>query len=630
MSPEQSRATTSPPHTTHNSQLATHNSQLTTHSYGRIQRLIADEECVILDGGLATELERVGPAGYRNPDKGLWGTAALYEAPYAVLQVHRAYVATGCDVISTDTWGILSAPEMEAEGWLHHANALHWMDIARLGIRLGRQAIDEAGRTDSCALAFAVSGDVDRRERQETISLLTRIFADEPPDLILLETLSLIRDDVTFSTVEMLLGTGLPVWLSFRRCRHGVCGVHGEHWGGPEGDLFGRAARRFEEMGVGALLINCLPPDHVPGMLSWLRDFTDLPLGVYPNLGYHTGLGWQFDPGLGPEEYAELALRWREEGAQIIGGCCGVTPDHIVAVRKKVAHTKPGHRRPAMVSPDTRRADPRSSGPPPSPAPPGAADLLNVSPASQITVEPWTDDLGRTLYPLPVPNLVVEPGVFQPTLGSFLLWKYLFRTAAGKAQRCLDVGCGTGILTVQLALNGAEHVHAIDIQREAVANTLANAFRNSVAERVTGESVDLYAWQPHEAYDLIVASLYQMPVDPFGPQTSHRPVDYWGRNLLDHLIGQLSNLLTGSGVAYIMQLSILSQVRTAQLVESIDFQVKVVDFTFFPFSPIFKENAEQIQRVERLSDAYHFTVGSEDTMVAYLLEIKRREPSSHE
>ncbi len=76
------------------------------------------------------------------------------------------------------------------------------------------------------------------------------------------------------------------MWLSFRRCRQGVCGVYGEHWGGPEGDAFGRAARRFEEMGVGALAINCIPPDHVAGMLSWLRDFTDLPLGVYPNLGY--------------------------------------------------------------------------------------------------------------------------------------------------------------------------------------------------------------------------------------------------------------------------------------------------------------------------------------------------------
>ena len=58
--------------------------------------------------------------------------------------------------------------------------------------------------------------------------MLSRAFEDDPPDLILLETLSLVRTS-TYATVERLLGTGLPVWLSFRRCRHGVCGVYGEH-----------------------------------------------------------------------------------------------------------------------------------------------------------------------------------------------------------------------------------------------------------------------------------------------------------------------------------------------------------------------------------------------------------------
>ena len=153
------------------------------------------------------------------------------------------------------------------------------------GSRLAREAVDAAGRAGECAVAFSLNGDVDTPEGAETIRLLARVFEEDPPDLILLETLSLVRSS-TYDTVERLLGTGLPVWLSFRRCRHGVCGVYGEHWGGPEGDAFGRAARRFEEMGVGALLVNCIPPDHVAGMISWLRDFTDLPLGVYPNLGY--------------------------------------------------------------------------------------------------------------------------------------------------------------------------------------------------------------------------------------------------------------------------------------------------------------------------------------------------------
>lgn len=578
-------------------------------AYERVRRLIAADQCVILDGGVATELERISPTGYRNRDTGLWGTAALYDAPYSVLQVHQSYVGVGCDVISTNTWSILSAPEMEAESRLSHASPAHWMDIARLGIRLGRQAIDEAGKSGQCGLAFAITGDVDTPRRQETIHLLTRVLEDEPPDLILLETLSLIRDNVTFSTVEALLRTGLPLWLSFRRCRHGVCGVYGQHWGGPEGDLFGRAARRFEEMGVSALLINCLPPDHVPGMLPWLRDFTDLPLGVYPNLGYYTESGWRFDRRLGPDEYATMATQWREEGAQIVGGCCGVTPEHIAAVRQTLAGTLPGRGRVEKAGHATAPA----SFAPPAPR--------SVAPAAP---RPWVDDHGRTLYPLPLPDLICEPGVFVPTQGSFLVWIYLFRSGAGAGKHCLDIGCGTGIQTVQLALNGAAHVHAVDIQRPAVANTLANAFRNGVAERVSGAEVDLYSWVPEETYDLIVASLYQMPVDPFEQASSHRPVDYWGRNMFDHLLSQLPRLLAEQGVAYVMQLSILSQARTAELLAQAGLEARVVDFGFFPFTPLFQQHKEQIKRVEQLSDATHLTLGGDDVMVIYLLEITRR------
>ena len=96
--------------------------------------------------------------------------------------------------------------------------------------------------------------------------------------------------------------------------------------------------------------------------------------------------------------------------------------------------------------------------------------------------------------------------------------------------RFLDIGCGTGLLAIQLARNGAEHVHAIDIERRAVANTLSNAFRNGVADRMTGEAVDLYPWVPKDRYDVVVASLYQMPVDPYEQPNTHRPLDFWGRN----------------------------------------------------------------------------------------------------
>jgi cyclopropane fatty-acyl-phospholipid synthase-like methyltransferase len=229
------------------------------------------------------------------------------------------------------------------------------------------------------------------------------------------------------------------------------------------------------------------------------------------------------------------------------------------------------------------------------------------------------------MYPLDFPDVTVEPGVFAPTQGSFLVWKYLYREGIGAHQRCLDIGCGTGLLTVQLARNGAAHVHGLDIAPAAVKNTMTNAFRNGVADRVSAAVQDLYPWVPEERYDVIVASLYQTPVDPFEPIVSHRPLDYWGRGLVDHLLRMLPEALADDGTAYVMQLSIIGERRTTQLLDRLGYQARVVDFGLFEFSDLFHDASDQIARVEDLSDAYHLKLGATDVMAAYLLEITRKD-----
>ena len=543
--------------------------------YRRVEEMLGAEQCVVLDGGVATELQRFRLVeGAPGSDAELWGTWAIARAPDAVRHVHAAYVAAGCDVISTNTWSLLAAPAPE---------------IAARGVRLAREAIGDRDR----AVAFSVSGAIDGPGRNAAVELLERAFEHEPPDLVLLETLTLVHDPGTFETVERLRATGLPVWLSFRRCRHGVCGVHGEHWGPPEGDGFGHAARRFEEIGVGALLVNCLPVGHVTGMLSRLRDFTGLPLGVYPNLGHLAGGLWRFDDAIGPEEYAQLALAWRAEGARVVGGCCGTTPEHLEAAATALDGTQPGRERPRVVLEEPEEAP----------------------------AKPWLDDRGRVVFPLPFPELVVDPGVFVPTQGSYLVWKHLFRAGVGEGATCVDVGCGSGILAVQLALNGAASVYAIDVDSRAVENTLANAERNGVRGRVRGATADLFDWEPDRSFDVVVASLYQLPVDPYAEPIGHRPLDHWGRTILDHFLRLLPRLLAPGGKAYVMQLSIIGQQATQRLLDAGGLGARVVDFSFFPFGPLFEQTRGQIERVEELSDAYHIAVGGEDIMVAYLLEV---------
>lgn len=568
-------------------------------AYRRVREKLAAGACVILDGATGTELPHLTDAEHAL-DERLWGTRALVEESAAVLDVHRRYVDAGCDVITTNTWALPSALLSDVRPAWGSSEPVHWMDLARRGLRLARRAVDEGGRGGECAVAFSINGDVDSPEAESTTRLLARLFASEPPDLILLETLTLVRPSL-FATVARLRDTGLPVWMSFRRCRHGLCSVYGQHWGGPEGDTFGRAAARLEQIGVGALMVNCIPPDHVDGMVTYLRDFTDLPLGVYPNLGYYTDEGWHFERGVGSAKYAAMALRWREEGAQIVGGCCGVGPVHIAAARDALQDTAPRPRR-APGAPVSERALDAMRAPPPA----------------------WTDRRRRTVFPLRFPDLVADPGVAAPSAGSLMAWRHLYDEGLGARRRCLDIGCGTGILGIQLALNGAAHVRAIDIDERAVRNTESNAHRNGVADRVTAARIDIFPWVPEERYELIVACVDQTPVDPAEQVAGHRPIDYWGRTPLDPMLAKLADALAPEGVAYVVQESILSQRRTAELLDAAGLGVRVADYQVLPFAPELDEHRAQIERVEQLSDAYHLRVGERDFTVSYLLEIRPR------
>ena len=207
-----------------------------------------------------------------------------------------------------------------------------------------------------------------------------------------------------------------------------------------------------------------------------------------------------------------------------------------------------------------------------------------------------------------------------------MVWRHLYDERIGAHQRCLDVGSGTGLLGIQLALNGASHVRAIDIEERAVRNTEANAHRNGVGDRMTAARIDIFPWVPEERYEVIVACVDQTPVDPERRLAGHRPVDYWGRTPLDPVLSKLAHALAPEGVAYVVQLSILSQQRTAQLLAAAGLVAHVVDYAVFPFGREHDEHRAQIAMVEALSDAAHLRIGERDMLVAYLLEIRHRSP----
>ena len=268
----------------------------------------------MLDGGVATELQRVRSAERASRHEP-WGSWALFRGPMDVLEVHRRYVKAGCDVISTNTWSVLEAAEESGDD---DGRRPLWLDAARMAIKLARRAIDEAGRGDSCAVAFCINSSLLDASAAGRVELLSYLWSEEPPDLVILETLEAVPGEHALETIAMASETGLPVWVSFRMR--------------PD-EAFGDAVERLAGVGVSALLVNCVPVDGVESTVAWLRSQTTLPVGCYPNLGHGEGAEWEFDDGVSPDDYTRLAGEWIGAGAQIVGGCCGVTPEHLEAVR---------------------------------------------------------------------------------------------------------------------------------------------------------------------------------------------------------------------------------------------------------------------------------------------------------
>jgi S-methylmethionine-dependent homocysteine/selenocysteine methylase len=252
-------------------------------------------------------------------------TWAIYDLPERVLEVHRQYASAGCDVISTNTWGILGSIGSDRGRRPGRTGLPAWTVATRDAVALARQGIADAGRTGQCAVAFCLN-DADPLLAGEQV-LLGLLWNIDPPDLVMVETLTGVPSPALASAIAEVAASGMPVWVSFRW--PGVRGVPGDaaQLPGEAPGSFARALADLEQAGVEAILVNCIPPYQTSQALVELAASTPLPIGCYPRL----------DEELDPGDYGEMSVGWRAEGARIIGGCCGVGPAHIRAVRDRLA-----------------------------------------------------------------------------------------------------------------------------------------------------------------------------------------------------------------------------------------------------------------------------------------------------
>ena len=294
-------------------------------------RLSDDPRPIILDGATSTELERKGVP----MDTRTWSGLAALSHPDVLRDLHAEYLRAGAEVITANTYAA-APPHLAAAGFGDRAR-----EINVRSVELALEARDEAaigpawvaGSLSLMAPGFRSANRPAPAEHAEHLRVQAAWLAEAGADLLVVEMLR----DVEWSTaaVDAALSAGLPVWAGFS------CVVDSDGALVTEGAVAGpmpfegvlRAVAGRGEALVG--IMHSEPGDTGPG-LECARRVCEAPLGAWPNCGYIEPPHWQFHDVVAPDELAAMAARWVEDGVRVVGGCCGLGPEHIRAVAERL------------------------------------------------------------------------------------------------------------------------------------------------------------------------------------------------------------------------------------------------------------------------------------------------------
>ena len=278
---------------------------------------------LLLDGGTGTELRRRGAA----LDATAW-TGLVPLSNYDLLRtIHADYIAAGADVITTSTFATARFV-LEAAG--HGAD---FDAVNRRAVAAAREARDAAGRSVAVAGSisclpprFDLHAYPDEAVENAAYRELADTLATAGVDLLIVEMLQ----ETHHAPLALAAArtTGLPVWLGVS-CRLGA----GDALVGFDFPLVPLEAclDALLPLAPDAVAVMHSPvPAIVPALGALRRRFRG-PLGAYPEIGDGTGAG-----SATPAELSAAAEGWLDAGAQIVGGCCGTTPEHIRALRRAI------------------------------------------------------------------------------------------------------------------------------------------------------------------------------------------------------------------------------------------------------------------------------------------------------
>jgi 5-methyltetrahydrofolate--homocysteine methyltransferase len=309
------------------------------------------ERILVLDGATGTMLQakELGPDDFGGPELEGCNEILVRTRPDVIVDVHRAYLAAGADIIETDTFGgtplVLAEYGLEAD-----ARALNRL-AAELAVGAAREASTPAkprfvaGSMGPTTKAISVTGGITFAELVWTFREQARGLIEGGADLLFIETCqdtrntkaALIAIEETFTEA----GVRRPVVVS------GTIETSGTMLGGQAADAFLASIEHAELLAVG---LNCATgPDLMTDHLRTIHERSSVAVSCFPNAGLPDQDGVYPET---PESLAAALERFVDAGwLNIVGGCCGTDASHTAAMAAMVEGRRP---RPSGAEPERR------------------------------------------------------------------------------------------------------------------------------------------------------------------------------------------------------------------------------------------------------------------------------------